>query len=423
MVTRFNVGLMRDRELVASIVAGDPAGLAEAYDTYAQAMFAYCQTLLLDPAAAAGAVHDAFVIAASRAGTLHYPDRFGLWLKAVAGAVSRRKAHADGAARARGMVRRQPAVGLPAGLRERTLATATGTDSAAVAYRAALADRQPEFGPNGFPKGWLWDSPFGDAALVAGAVAVAGVAGAVLVLAVLGIGDRHGTLASGFPVGPVFHAASGPGTSPGEPAGGQPGSTPAAGGRGGAQPGQVSAPAGGPTASPSGGVPGSPSPTSTVPGGAPSPSPSPGAPTPTSVPPTGVPPTPAPPTTGPPTPTPSSPSPTGGPTPTPTPVPTRTPTTSPPPAAGTLAVSPGTIAVAPLLGNTLTLTASGGPVSWSIAEPASLIGELILSPSSGTLAAGQSAQVTITVNGLASLDTTLTASPGGEQVTVVIGAL
>jgi hypothetical protein len=67
------------------------------------------------------------------------------------------------------------------------------------------------------------------------------------------------------------------------------------------------------------------------------------------------------------------------------------------------------------------VSASGGPVSWSISEPASLVGELIVTPSSGTLAAGQSAQVTIAVRGLASLDATLTASPGGELVTVVIG--
>jgi len=77
----------------------------------------------------------------------------------------------------------------------------------------------------------------------------------------------------------------------------------------------------------------------------------------------------------------------------------------------------------PLLGSTLTLTAAGGPVNWSISEPASLLGELDVSPSSGTLSAGQSTQVTITVSGLASLDTQLTVSPGGHAVTVVLGLL
>jgi len=60
----------------------------------------------------------------------------------------------------------------------------------------------------------------------------------------------------------------------------------------------------------------------------------------------------------------------------------------------------------------------------SLAEPdhgASLLGELIVSPSSGTLAAGQSTTVSISVSGLASLDTTLTVNPGGQPVTVVLG--
>ena len=90
---------------------------------------------------------------------------------------------------------------------------------------------------------------------------------------------------------------------------------------------------------------------------------------------------------------------------------------------GTLSVTPATIVLTPLLGSTLTLTAEGGPVNWSISEPASLLGELNVSPSSGTLSAGQSAQVTITVSGLASLDTQLTVSPGGQTVTVLLGLL
>jgi len=90
-------------------------------------------------------------------------------------------------------------------------------------------------------------------------------------------------------------------------------------------------------------------------------------------------------------------------------------------ATGTLAVSPTTVLLAPLLGGSLTLTASGGPVSWSIAEPASLLGELIVSPLSGTLSAGASVTVTITVAALVSLDTQLKVQPGGQAVTVVLG--
>jgi RNA polymerase sigma factor (sigma-70 family) len=103
---------------------------------------------------------------------------------------------------------------------------------------------------------------------------------------------------------------------------------------------------------------------------------------------------------------------------TPTVVPASgTPTT----AAGTLAVSPTTVLLSPLLGGSLTLTASGGPVSWSISEPVSLLGELTVSPMAGSLSAGGNVTVTISVTGLASLDTRLTVSPGGQVVTVVLG--
>ena len=90
-------------------------------------------------------------------------------------------------------------------------------------------------------------------------------------------------------------------------------------------------------------------------------------------------------------------------------------------AQGTLSVSPTTVLLTPLLGGTLTLTASGGPVAWSVSEPASLIGKLNVSPSSGTLAAGSSVTLTITVSGLASVDSELTVSPGGQVVTVLLG--
>jgi RNA polymerase sigma factor (sigma-70 family) len=75
---------MRDTEIVASIVAGDPEGLATAYDRYADPLFKYCRTLLSDPADAAGAVQDTFVIAVSRLDGLRAPERFRAWLYAVA---------------------------------------------------------------------------------------------------------------------------------------------------------------------------------------------------------------------------------------------------------------------------------------------------------------------------------------------------
>jgi RNA polymerase sigma factor (sigma-70 family) len=92
-----------------------------------------------------------------------------------------------------------------------------------------------------------------------------------------------------------------------------------------------------------------------------------------------------------------------------------------PPAAGTLTVSPTTVLLSPPVSGSLTLTAGGGPVSWSISVPTSLLGELTVSPASGTLSPGGSATVTITVTGLASLDSSLTVQPGAQVVTVVLG--
>ncbi len=66
---------MRDAEVVTSIVAGDPDGLAAAYDTYADPLFKYCRTLLGDPADAADAVQDTFVIADSRLDGLREPEQ------------------------------------------------------------------------------------------------------------------------------------------------------------------------------------------------------------------------------------------------------------------------------------------------------------------------------------------------------------
>src|SRR6202034_4506870 len=81
---------MRDSEVVASIVAGDALGLAAAYDRYAEPLYQYCRTLLADPADAADAVQDTFVIAASRLDGLRDPDRLRPWLFAVARNEARR---------------------------------------------------------------------------------------------------------------------------------------------------------------------------------------------------------------------------------------------------------------------------------------------------------------------------------------------
>jgi RNA polymerase sigma factor (sigma-70 family) len=75
---------VQDGEIVAAIVAGDPAGLAAAYDNYAPGLYAYCRMLLSEPADAADAVQDTFVIAAAKLDGLREPDRLRPWLYAVA---------------------------------------------------------------------------------------------------------------------------------------------------------------------------------------------------------------------------------------------------------------------------------------------------------------------------------------------------
>jgi RNA polymerase sigma factor (sigma-70 family) len=82
---------MRDAEMVEAILAGQTDGLAAAYDQYAPALYAYCSTLLGEPADAADAVQDTFIIAAGRLGGLRDPGRLRPWLYAVARNECRRR--------------------------------------------------------------------------------------------------------------------------------------------------------------------------------------------------------------------------------------------------------------------------------------------------------------------------------------------
>ena len=82
-VTRFD-SRMHDSEVVAAIAVGDPDGLAEAYDRYAAPLYTYCRSLLREPADAADAVQDTFVIAASKVAGLRDQSRLRPWLYAVA---------------------------------------------------------------------------------------------------------------------------------------------------------------------------------------------------------------------------------------------------------------------------------------------------------------------------------------------------
>lgn len=77
--------------MVAGIVANDPVALGATYDHYAPGIYAYCRSLLSEPAEAADAVHDTFVIAAVRLGGLRTPSRLRPWLYAVARNECRRQ--------------------------------------------------------------------------------------------------------------------------------------------------------------------------------------------------------------------------------------------------------------------------------------------------------------------------------------------
>ena len=85
---------MEDPEVVAAIMAGDPAGLAEAYDKYAVPLYTYCRSLLSEPADAADAVHDTFLVAAAKLRGLRDPGKLRGWLYAVARNECRRRLRA-----------------------------------------------------------------------------------------------------------------------------------------------------------------------------------------------------------------------------------------------------------------------------------------------------------------------------------------
>jgi len=104
VITRLHIR-MRDGEVGAAIAVGDPGGLAEAYDRYASALYTYCCSLLSEPADAADALQDTFVIAASRLAGLRDRHRLRPWLYAVArneclrragGAAAREATRLDG---------------------------------------------------------------------------------------------------------------------------------------------------------------------------------------------------------------------------------------------------------------------------------------------------------------------------------------
>jgi len=536
---------MRDSDVVAAVVAGDPDGLARAYDKYAAPLYTYCKSLLREPADAADAVQDTFLIAATRLAGLRDRDRLRPWLYAVARneclrrirsrtattaleeaqdvtdenadiggdaeraelralmraavrglnpadqevvelqlrqgldaaeiadvlGVSRNHAHAlisrardqleiclgvllvartgrqdcpelnamlddwDGqltvllrkrlnrhiehceicTGRRRTALRPAtllglaplmalPAVVAPTGLRDQILRLVSSSRPDAVAHRAAVAGRTGSFSEHGFPRPlrlpkahWWLERPVHIAAGVAAAVAIT-----IAALTITGAPQHH-TAASGLTpatasssASPQVSAGTGPsGRAQGRTA--QPGKAGLPGQTG--APGQTVQPTQGTQASQSAAAAAS-SPATSATSSTSTTSPSSSATTAAAT----VPAT-----------TPAAPSPSKAPAP--------SPSTSATVTAGTLTVAPASVILSTLGGTAITITAVGGPVTWSISEPVSLVGELNFSAISGTLQAGAQTEVTATVDGLLSLDSVITINPGGHTVSVVLGLL
>ena len=377
---------MHDSEVAAAIVAGDPDGLAEAYDRYAAPLYTYCRSLLREPADAADAVQDTFVIAASKLAGLRDPSRLRPWLYAVARNEPAHRA-VPGVHRAQAPRTRPGAAARPGPVAHRRHAARTA-HAGAQAGQQRRPRRGGAPGQRGEAGRHVRTRRFPQATGPAEIGVVAGSYGAGR----RGGGRRGGGRGAGHPGGdrrvrhapwpaeraeprhvvgqrrpglvrrhglreparrrlaaPAARAApgspGGPGSSANATANGAPGVSP-------------SAAAGGTTPA----------------GGGPSPSAQPSS---------------------------HGPSPSHSPSPSRAPSPSASSTTAPPPPPppGTLRVAPRTIVVSALSGASLTLTASGGPVSWSVTESSGLIGQLSVAPSSGRLLAGQSTTVSVNVTG------------------------
>jgi RNA polymerase sigma factor (sigma-70 family) len=75
---------MDDREVAGAVLAGDPAGLAAAYDKYAPSLYGYCQWMLREPAAAADALQTTFIIAGGQLDALSDTGQLRSWFYTVA---------------------------------------------------------------------------------------------------------------------------------------------------------------------------------------------------------------------------------------------------------------------------------------------------------------------------------------------------
>ena len=219
--------------MVAAVVAGNPDGIAEAYDRYAASLHAYCHSMLPGPEAAE-VVQDTFIIAVSKLGGLRDPYRLDAWLHAVARneCLHRLGTKGPGGSKGSGYAAGAssavpgsadpddvlPAVTLLAGLRGRVLTACADNSPTGRARRMSVAHRAGAFGPAGFPRAIVPAGPRwwrrvcrhpGVVAPVAVLVAVAVAAGITVIMTVSGSDRRPQASALGLS-GPMSSSSSSP---------------------------------------------------------------------------------------------------------------------------------------------------------------------------------------------------------------------
>ena len=383
---------MQDRDVVAAVVAGDPDGIAEAYDRYAASLYALCHSVLTRPEAAA-AVRDTFLIAVSRLDGLGDPDRLAAWLHAVArNECLRRLGPEDpaGVATAAAPVPGSadpdelPAVALPAELRGQVLTVCADNSPTGRAHRVSVTHRAGAFGPSGFPRAigparpWWWQRVWRHPRPVAVVAVLPVVAAAAGITMLMTAGESQRPQASALGLG-----GGGPGVSSSPtPGSATPGSATPGSGSAASSPAHTATPS---TAAPS--------PPVTMPARAPSPVLS--VPMEPSASPSQTPPSASP-----------------------------APSSSTSAAQGYLLLAPDKLMLTSAKGKAASgffvATATGGPVSeYTVEVPAGVAGQVTVSPSKGSLPANGYAVVTVTVISNAALSTHVTVEPGNLTVTVV----
>ena len=380
---------MDDPAVVAAIAAGELDGLATVLDRYAAALYDYCYAM--EPAVAAEAVRDTFVIAWSGIHRLRDPAKLYPWLQAVAGNECFRRALVGGPAEAQAGPTPEPA--LPPGLPGQVLSACADNTSAGRAYWVSVTYRAGPFGHDGFPK--AGSRPRARRLRLAGGLPeglrrrrrpVAAVAAVAVLAAVLAVAS---TILAGLPSGGLRHGRAAAGAAPAS--GADLPTTPAwpisSSGSGRSSPG-VPAPGG--ALSPASAL---------AAGGA-------------------LPPA----TAG---------TSTTGPLAKPPVVPMATVMPGPTPTAaavqGVLSVDQNQLHFVSISGRdstrTFVITAKEGPVTgYTIAVPPGLPGSLTVSPSSGSLADGDSATITVTAASTVRFVTSLTVYPGGAIIAVDVKA-